>query len=118
MSNIYDLSTANKEFTEAQEKLRTLTNVCDQVTSCLRQCPYALNITGTGVSIPYVDDKIHRVRTIDAKDWPTDKALAEALLALHNTAVKLDETYVQLSPSDKNLVNCPNTGRVRSSRQS
>jgi len=106
---IHKFSNANKEFNEAWTKVYKMADVISDVSRQMHTFPYELTITGTNIDLsPYVLET-QRKHTLNSKDWPDAEQIAESILALHQSRKLVKECYEALSPSDKQVVNPPDT---------
>ena len=105
-------SDANKEFTEAFARVQQLGAIISDVGRYLNSRPYRMMVSNTtGVGFPAEVARGGAEYTLNADNWPTARAIAEALADLHDKAKQAENAHTALSSTDKSLVSPPDVKR-------
>lgn len=102
-------SDASKEFNEAYLRVRDLGGITADVGRYLNNKPYDLGVTNSDVGLPPEMAMAEKQYTLNADNWPSAKQIAEALVALYAKRKQVNDVWTSLSPTDKALVNPPDT---------
>ncbi len=102
-------SDAVKEFDNAYRRIREIGTIVSDVSHYLNNKPHTFTISNIDVNFPTDIGLARDVFTLDAKNWPSAKEIAEAIVDLYNKRERLKKVWDSLSTTDKSLVNAPNT---------
>ena len=102
-------SEATREFNEAYSKLRDFGMLIADVARYLNNKPYDIGISSTGVGLPPEITMVETEYHLDAKHWPTAEQIAKAVANLWEKRKNLEHIWSSLSPTDRELVNPPDT---------
>ena len=106
---IREYSNAINEYDKTYSVIREYGTITADLGRFLNNKPYDIGVSNSGAGLPAEMAMVEKQFTLNANDWPTAKQIAEALANLYEKRKLVNNLWSSLSPTDKNLVNPPNT---------
>jgi hypothetical protein len=100
-------SDARREEEQALQKVLAIGSFISDVAHAINTKPYEMRVSGVNVELPPQVALPAGQPSLNAKDWPSAKQIAEALANLHTKRHEVSDLRRSLLPADQNIMTPP-----------